>query len=53
MAELTAKKAGTMLKEGEARGKALTPKQKRFFGWVRGGRKSRVGEKMRKKYARR
>jgi len=28
-----------MLEEGMARGKALTPKQKRFFGWIRGGRK--------------
>lgn len=32
-------KAKKMLKEGKARGKSLSSKQKRFFGWVAGGRK--------------
>jgi len=34
---LTAKKAKTILGEGMVRGKKLTRKQKRFFGFVAGG----------------
>lgn len=52
MAELTSHKAGIMLREGEIKGKPLTPAQKRFFGWVRGGRKNpkgRVATKLRKR----
>ena len=30
-------KAGEILKHGEVKGKKLTPKQKRFFGFIRGG----------------
>lgn len=37
--QLTARKAGVMLEEGAAQGHALTGKQKRYFGWVKGGRK--------------
>ncbi len=35
---LGAKKAREMLRHGEAHGRALTERQKRFFGWVAGGR---------------
>jgi len=34
----TAAKAGKMLSEGRARGKKLTPKQKRFFGILKSGK---------------
>jgi len=34
----TASKAGKILSEGRARGKKLTPKQKRFFGLIKSGR---------------
>lgn len=37
MANLTKKKAKKMLREGRARGKRLTKKQKRFFGLIAGG----------------
>ena len=42
-AKLTANKAKLMLEEGKANGKALTPAQKRLFGWIAGGRKPRKG----------
>jgi hypothetical protein len=35
--KLTRAKARTILREGVARGKKLTPKQKRFFGARAGG----------------
>lgn len=34
---LTAEKAKTILREGKARGKSLSKKQKKFFGFVAGG----------------
>ena len=37
--KLTPEKAKTMLKEGKANGKALTPAQKRYFGFISGGGK--------------
>jgi hypothetical protein len=37
--QLTAHKAKLILEEGIAQGKKITPKQRRFFGWVAGGRK--------------
>lgn len=37
---LSAHKAGVMLEEGKANGKVLTPRQKRYFGFIRGGGKS-------------
>ena len=40
---LTSSKAKKMLKDGTAHGKKLTPKQKRYFGWVAGGRKEAGG----------
>jgi hypothetical protein len=40
---LTSIKAKTMLRENRAQGKTLSPKQKRFFGWVAGGRKQKGG----------
>lgn len=40
---LTSKKAKTILKEGMANGQPLTDKQKRYFGWVAGGRKQAGG----------
>lgn len=36
-------KAREMLRDGTAHGKALTPKQKRYFGWIAGGRKQDGG----------
>jgi hypothetical protein len=42
-AKLSAEKARTMLEDGKANGKALTPAQKRYFGWIAGGRKPRKG----------
>ena len=36
-------KAGEMLKDGTANGKKLTAKQKRYFGWVYGGKKDLGG----------
>lgn len=35
---LTVKKAKKILREGIAKGRKLTPKQKRFFGLIAGGR---------------
>lgn len=35
---LSMAKAKLMLKEGVANGKRLTPKQKRYFGWIAGGK---------------
>lgn len=40
---LTSHKAKIMLKEGMANGEPLTDKQKRYFGWVAGGRKQAGG----------
>ncbi len=40
---LTAHKAGEILRDGTVHGHKLTAKQKRFFGWVRGGRKADGG----------
>lgn len=37
--ELTADKAKQILKDGTAHGHPLTRKQKRYFGWIAGGRK--------------
>lgn len=37
--ELTPEKAGLILKDGTIRGKKITPKQQRYFGWVAGGAK--------------
>lgn len=39
----SAEKAGQMLRENRAQGQTLTSKQKRLFGWIRGGRKPRKG----------
>lgn len=40
---LSSAKAGKMLEDGTIRGKKLTPKQKRYFGWVAGGKKAEGG----------
>ena len=45
---LTSSKAKKMLKDGTAHGKKLTAKQKRYFGWVAGGRKEEGGELLKK-----
>lgn len=37
-------KAKEILKDGKIRGKKLTAKQKRFFGWVAGGKKQTGGD---------
>lgn len=37
-------KAHEMLKDGTAHGKGLTPKQKRYFGWIYGQSKAEGGE---------
>jgi hypothetical protein len=39
----TASKAKEMLRDGKANGKKLTKKQKRYFGWIAGGRKEMGG----------
>lgn len=39
--KLTARKAKTILKEGKAKGRKLTAKQKRFFGAVASGQRIR------------
>lgn len=39
MAQLKAGKARKMLRENQAQGHKLTPRQKRYFGWIVGGRK--------------
>ncbi len=49
MAVLTSSKAKKMLTEGTARGNPLTSRQKRFFGWVAGGRKKPKGVKRARK----
>jgi len=41
MPKLTPEKAKTMLKEGKANGKALTTKQKHYFGLIAGGGKAK------------
>jgi hypothetical protein len=38
---LTAEKAKKILKDGKIHGKALTTKQKRYFGLIAGGKKSK------------
>jgi hypothetical protein len=43
--KLTAAKAKKILKEGRARGRKLSAKQKRFFGAVAGGQKPRRGRR--------
>jgi len=46
MAGPTPEKAKEILRDGTAKGKKLTPKQKKFFGWAAGGSKPRsAGEK--------
>ena len=48
--KLTAAKAKKILKEGVARGKKLTPKQKAFFGFLAGGgAPTRLKKKKRRK----
>jgi len=37
----TRAKAKEMLKDGKIGGKKITPKQKRYFGWVAGGKKTK------------
>lgn len=48
-----AKKAGKILKEGKIGGKKITRKQKKFFGFIRGGgtptRLASMAKKLRKK----
>jgi len=41
--EVSAKKAKEILKDGTANGKKLTPAQKRYFGWIAGGKKAEDG----------
>lgn len=41
--KLTREKAKKILREGRARGRKLSAKQKRFFGAVAGGQKPRRG----------
>jgi hypothetical protein len=41
--ELSSSKAKKMLKDGKANGRKLTDKQKRYFGWVAGGKKAQFG----------
>jgi len=41
---LTSAKAKEMLRDGTAHGKKLTARQKRYFGWIAGGRKQEGGE---------
>jgi len=38
-------KAKKILKEGAVKGKRMTRKQKKFFGWVAGGKKARKGSR--------
>ena len=38
-------KAKKMLEEGVVHWKKITPKQKRYFGWVAGGKKKPKGKK--------
>jgi hypothetical protein len=40
-------KAKQILREGTAKGRELSPRQKRFFGWIAGGAKPRAGRKRR------
>jgi hypothetical protein len=42
---LGARKAGKMLRHGRVRGRRLTARQKRYFGWIRGGSKRRRGRR--------
>lgn len=39
--KLGQKKARKMLRHGKVRGRKITPRQRKFFGWVAGGRKPR------------
>lgn len=45
--KLTSHKAKKMLKEGKAKGRNLTKKQKRFFGAIAGGQRPRKASKKR------
>lgn len=38
---ISAAKAKKILKDGKVHGKKLTPAQKRYFGWIAGGKKGR------------
>lgn len=44
---LSRRKAGKMLRDNRAHGRRLTARQKRYFGWIRGGRKRRGGRRRR------
>lgn len=46
---LTQHKAGEMLKHGEVKGHSLTKKQKKFFGFIKGGGKPTRLKEMAKK----
>jgi len=39
---ISAAKARTILRDNSAQGHPLTPAQKRYFGWVAGGKKPRA-----------
>jgi hypothetical protein len=41
-------KAKQILREGTAKGRELSPKQQRFFGWLAGGAKPRPGGRKRR-----
>ena len=41
----TSAKAKKILEDDKIKGKKLTPKQKRYFGWVVGGKKKPKGSK--------
>lgn len=41
---ITKNKAKEMLKDGTAHGKKLTAKQKKYFGWIAGGKKQQGGK---------
>ena len=45
MGKVTATKAKKILEDKKIRGKALSPKQKKYFGWIAGGSKARAKKK--------
>lgn len=47
MNDLSPDKAREILRDGTANGKALTSRQKRYMGWVAGGKKRRAKSKPR------
>jgi len=49
----SARKARKILRHGKIRGKRLTKKQRRFFGWIAGGRKPRSRRRRRRRRRRR